>query len=257
MCRTRVILSGVVVLLSVTGSARGQTTRPASAPLFINNASIRAEEGKVSEAPKVAPVESGDTNSVTMRAEAIPTPPPAAPTAAELAWPKMVQSLSRALCEGDRAAIDVMLANRGNVRRFGMTTSENTAAICEKLSKSLLVGQHAYMHPPLVMAADIAADFKVATMVPERAKARFVIDDDVEMKRANATAVQWVVEQFAATQGTPIAVIVLWTPRANPAGGNAPPLFDTVFVLCRGEEVGPLEYKITNVVYGNPIPEGN
>jgi len=255
MCRTRLIISGVVVLLSVAGSARGQTTRPVSAPLFINNATIRVEEGKSGEVPTVAIAQPSNTSAVTVRADASAVQ--AVPTAAELAWPRMVQGLARALCEGDRATIDGMLSNRGNVRRFGMTTSENTAAMCEKLSKSLLVGQHAYMHPPLVMAADIAADFKLATTVPDRAKARFLIDDDVEMKRANATAVQWVVEQFAATQGTPIGVIVLWTPRANPAGGNAPPLFDTVFVLCRGEEVGPLEYKLTNVVYGNPIPEGN
>jgi hypothetical protein len=128
-----------------------------------------------------------------------------------------------------------------------------------RVTHSTIVGQHAYLHPPLVMAADVAADFKNAAAIPEKAKARYLIDEDSEMKRANATAVQWVVEQLEARAGLPVGVIVLWTPRPVSPGVAATDAvnYDVIFVLCRGEEVSPNEFKINAVVYGNPIPGGN
>jgi hypothetical protein len=121
------------------------------------------------------------------------------------------------------------------------------------------------------MAADVAADFKQATAVPEKVRMLFLIDDEIEMKRANATAVQWVIEQLEARQGQPVAVIVLWAakppappppadlndplptdPRPAPVAAAA---YEPVFVLLRGEETDPHKFRINYAVYGNPVPE--
>ncbi|HYE19822.1 MAG TPA: hypothetical protein VEA69_15335 [Tepidisphaeraceae bacterium] len=227
-------------------SALGQTTRPTTAaPLYAAGSAVGARP----DGTDGSPAGSGRATTVMVTEPESPAP------AADAAWPRTVRAFAKALADGDRAAIDAALAHKASIRRFGATHGEDSAKVVERLGKSLLIGNHAYQHPPLVMAADIAADFKVATAVPDRAKVKYLIDDEMEIKRGNATAVQWVVEQLAATQGTPVGVIVLWSGRPNPAGVTAPPLFDTVFVLCRGEEVGPGEYRLTNVVYGNPIPE--
>jgi hypothetical protein len=75
------------------------------------------------------------------------------------------------------------------------------------------------------------------------------------MKRANATAVQWLVDQLDAKNGAHVGVIILWTPRPPVPGvtSDAPPICDPVFVLVRGEEVGVGEFKINYVVYGCPM----
>jgi len=79
------------------------------------------------------------------------------------------------------------------------------------------------------------------------------------MKRANATAVGWVVEQLGARANVPIGVIVLWMPRPASIGSTETDatVYDAVFVLCRGEEVAPREYKFTTVIFGNPVPQTN
>ncbi|HSI32975.1 MAG TPA: hypothetical protein VK986_05240 [Tepidisphaeraceae bacterium] len=247
MCRICRTVSAAVVLV-VSWSAAGQTTRPApAAPLYAAGSAVPARpEAGAADAP---PPAAGGATTVVV------TEPEATAPAADTAWPRAVQAFAKALADGDRVAIDAALAHKASIRRFGATHGEDSVKVVERLGKSLLIGNHAYQHPPLVMAADVAADFKVATAVPDRAKVKYLIDDEVEIKRGNATAVQWVVEQLAATQGTPVGVIVLWSGRPSPAGVTSPPLFETVFVLCRGEEVGPGEYRLTNVVYGNPLPE--
>lgn len=172
------------------------------------------------------------------------------------AWPRAVEALSRALVEGNLGAVEGLLSARASCRRFDSVNPEDPARMVERLVKSTLVGQHAYLHPPLVMAADIAADFKNAAAVGDKAKARYIVDDENEMKRANATAVQWVVEQLEAKAGTPVGVIILWTPR--PAAPGAPQgtavVSEPLFVLCRGEEVAAGEYRVNAIVFGNPIP---
>lgn len=174
------------------------------------------------------------------------------------AWPRKVEALSRALVEGNLGAVEGLLSARATCRRFDSVNPEDPARMVERLVKSTLIGQHAYLHPPLVMAADIAADFKNAAAVGDKAKARYIVDDENEMKRANATAVQWVVEQLEAKSGTPVGVIILWTPR--PAAPGTPEgtavISEPLFVLCRGEEVAAGEYRVNAIVFGNPVPAG-
>lgn len=168
------------------------------------------------------------------------------------AWPKAVESLARALINGNAATVQGMLSSNAVCRRFDSVNPDEPSRMLERLSKSVLVGQHAYLHPPLVMAADIAADFKNSTVVPDKGKAHFLVDDESQIKRANATAVQWVVEQLDARAATPVGVIVLWVPRPVPPGSSESSGSDAQFLLCRGEQIAPGEFRFTTIVYGNP-----
>jgi hypothetical protein len=145
------------------------------------------------------------------------------------------------------------------VRRFDTPQNDELWRLAGRVEKSTIVGQHAYIHPPLVMAADIAVDFKNAASVSDKVKARFIIDDEAEIKRANATAVEWVVDQLKVRDGTPVGVIVLWAPRPVPPGmkSTEPQAFDVIFVLCRGEQLAGGKFKINEVIYGEPAPEVN
>jgi len=182
-----------------------------------------------------------------------------APAAMNQAWPRMVEALAKSLASGDLDATQAVLTPRAVVRRFEAARGAETWRLAERAVKSTIIGQHAYIHPPLVMAADIAADFKNAAALPEKFKAQFIVDDDSEIKRANTTAVNWVVEELGVAAGTPVGVIVLWTPRPLPPGAKeseSTPVFDVMWVLCRGEETAGHKFRINTVVYGNPTGDG-
>jgi hypothetical protein len=183
-----------------------------------------------------------------------PVSPVAARPAAEDAWAVAVQKLAKSLVAGELDDTQALLTPRASVRRFDGSQTEETWRMAERAVKSTVIGQHAYSYPPLVMAADISADFKNAAAVPEKVKALYAIDDETEIKRANTTAAQWLAEELSATDRSPVGVIVLWTPRPLPPGvkTSAAPAFDVMFVLCRGQKVGQ-QYKINAIVYGSPV----
>ena len=212
-----------------------------------------------------------------LRVNVTPQDGPSRTAKSDKAWTRLVESFANALVEGDQPAVEGLMTNKSYIRRFEGGEFESADEMLGRISRSTLVGQHAYFHPALVMAADIAADFKHATAVPEKVRASFLIDDQTEMKRANATAVQWVMEQLQVKQGWPVAVIVLWTPKPAPqppaeapteadakpdpkAEEKAKPQpepqsFEPVFVIVRGEEIDTHRFRINYVVYGNPIIE--
>jgi hypothetical protein len=174
------------------------------------------------------------------------------PAAPEQPWPKAMAAFARALVGGDIEAMGKVLSPRASIRRFDDTHDEESWQLFDHVGKATIVGQHAYMHPPMVMAADVSADFKNAAAVPDKAKLKFLIDDDTEMKRANATAAQWIGEMVTAKHGVPVGVLVLWTPRPSTTG--AEPTYDILFILCKGEQVGN-NYRISTVVYGGPTSQ--
>jgi hypothetical protein len=183
----------------------------------------------------------------------------AAPAAANQAWSRTVEAFAKSLASGDLTATESALTPRAVVRRFEMARGAETWRLAERAVKSTIIGQHAYVHPPLVMAADIAADFKNAAGVPDKSKAQYIVDDESEIKRANTTAVNWVVEQLNVGAGTPVGVIVLWTPRPLPPGAKesqSTAVFDVMWVLCRGEETVGHKFRINTVVYGSPTGDG-
>jgi hypothetical protein len=185
------------------------------------------------------------------------TTQPTTDAAPQQPWPRAVAAFARSLVGGELDATQAAMAQRSIVRRFDGMGSEELWRLSERAVNAKIVGQHAYIHPPLTMAADLAADFKTAAGVPEKLKAKFIVDDDNDAKRANSTAVQWVAEQLTVRPGTPVGVIVLWAPRPTSPGtkpSDHPP-HDLIFILLRGDEVAPREFRIDSIVYGNPLPE--
>ena len=190
-------------------------------------------------------------------AAAAQTTQPAADVPPQQPWPRAVAAFAKSLAGGDLDATQAAMAQRSVVRRFDGMGSEELWRLAERAVNTTVIGQHAYIHPPVGMAEDLAADFKNAPGVPEKLKARFIVDDDNDAKRANATAVRWIAEQLTVRPGTPVGVIVLWAPRPTSSGAKAPENrpHDLVFILVRGDETAPREFKMDSIVYGNPLPE--
>lgn len=238
------IITFTLLVLALTSTVEGQATRPSQ------NTRITASATATAASAGSTAASGAGTGAVVST-----SPAPASPPATEEAWPKVIEQFAKALVESDRPTVEGNLTARCAIRRFGALQNDEPSRLVSRFTRSTLVGQHAYMHPPLVMAADLAADFKNVTVVPDKEKSRFLIDDETEMKRANATAVQWVVEQLEARQGVPIGVVILWTPRSALVFDSAPSAFDVLFVLCRGEETAPGQYKLSSIVYGHPLGE--
>lgn len=166
----------------------------------------------------------------------------------ELAWPKTVDALAQALSGADASALTPLLAEGATFRTFGGKEGD-AVRLLGTTAKAVRLGGHAYIHPPLVMAADISADFKTANGVPDETKRQMIPEDDAEMKRANATAVQWMADAVGAKSGMPVGVVVLWVE------GGGDEVAHMLFVLVRGEEIANNQYRIKTIVYGDPLPQ--
>jgi hypothetical protein len=169
----------------------------------------------------------------------------AAPTPVQQAWAKTVRDFARGVEKGDMGAVGSLLAPHASVRPFDGTADEEVWRMFERMMNGSLVAQHAYAHPPAAMASDISTDFRGSKAIADAVKARFLIEDDADGRRANATAVQWIEAQLGATRGTLVGVVVLWVPRET--------THEPVFVLLKGEESTHGPVKIRQVIYGVPV----
>lgn len=159
------------------------------------------------------------------------------------AWSKVVEEFGRALSKGDLGAVERLVAPKATVRRFDGVGNDEVWTVFERTMNATLVGGHAYVHPPRSMAGDLAADFRKASGVPDAGKARFLMEDEADLRRANATAVQWLETQVDAKAGMLVGAIVMWTPTGEP-----------VFVLVKGEEgTGGGVPRIRTILYGVPV----
>lgn len=156
------------------------------------------------------------------------------------AWARVVEGFAHALAKGDLNAIEGLVVPRASVRRFDGAGNDEVWTVFERTMNARLIGGHGYVHPPHGMAGDLAGDFKKATTVPDAAKARFLLEDESDVRRANATAVQWLEVQLDAKPGMLVGAIVMWTPANEP-----------VFVLVKGEESGGA-VRIRSILYGTP-----
>lgn len=169
-------------------------------------------------------------------------------------WPTVVQQFQSALTRRDIGAVNALLSNVAHLRRFNSHDSADPATLVNSAG-GIVLGGHAYIYPPLVMAADVAADFKSSPLIPEPDKKKMVPRDDDEMKRANATAAQWIRQVLNVEKGDPVGVIVAWRATEQPREGE-PVLGEPVFVLFRGKETEN-SFKITQLVFGNPQPSND
>jgi hypothetical protein len=168
-------------------------------------------------------------------------------------WTSLVNDLKQALTENDAGSFHALVAGAGPIRSFGSSDTHDAAKVMESTSGAAVIGAHAYIYPPLVMAADVAADFKSSEIVTDSEKKKMVPESEEEMRRANATAAQWMRQTLSAQRGDPVAVIIMWrateiSPQGKPLAG------ESVFMLVRGQESDD-SYRITQVIFGNPDPQ--
>jgi hypothetical protein len=167
-------------------------------------------------------------------------------------WLGVVQTAAASLSTGDAASLRPVLADKYTLHNFAGGREGEWPAAVETLGDATVLGTHAMVYPPLAVAAEVAADVKSAPQLPEKIRERFIPLDEIEMKRANATAVQWIKETLGAENGDPIALIVMWVDPTAPNAGERPNTL--LFVLLRGKATPEGTYRITHVVYGDPLP---
>jgi len=171
-----------------------------------------------------------------------------------LAWPAVVCSAAEALVADDVATFRSLMNEKASIRTF--QKDGDVDVTCKAIQGARILGAHAYINPPLVMAADLAADFKNATDLPEEIRKRMLPVDDDDMKRANATAAQWVASALAAHPGEFVAVIVVWKDESvQPVSltDQAPSQGAVQFVLLKGEEIAPGDFRISLALMGKPF----
>jgi hypothetical protein len=172
-------------------------------------------------------------------------------------WPETVQRFAQALVS-DKATAAAAECDPNAILRPFHAEAKGIERLLTTVAGGKLLGAHAYFYPPLAMGADVAADFKNARIVPDDIKQNMIPADDDGMKRANATAVQWVAEMLQAQQDDPIGVIVFWRPHQDSdslLGAAAPP--QVVFILLKGAPFGKDQFHIVQAEYGNPLAPGN
>jgi hypothetical protein len=182
-------------------------------------------------------------------------------------WPRAVEQFARALVAGDD--VRPLLADGAVVRPFGAASGSGTTAEMNRMlgqsHTATLIGAHAYVPPPVVWAADVAVDCKNSLDLPDELRQRMVPQDDVEIKRANATAVQWLSNTLGAADGDLVGVVVMYVPAEPLAGSSTPPenlSGEMMFVLLKGQavqdgasddDVDETAVSVRQVVYGNPL----
>src|SRR5438046_3143508 len=116
--------------------------------------------------------------------------------------------------------------------------------------KAQLIVSCNYTHAPETMATDMAEAVKNAE-VPEEVKKRMAMRDENHARRANHTAVTWLVETLQARQGDRVGALVFWCER-TPSG--EPP--EIVFVLLKADPEAQ-NSKIKAICFGSLSPRSN
>jgi hypothetical protein len=161
-------------------------------------------------------------------------------------WDRTVQSLSAA--SGDEDAIGNLLASGCIVHKFGDDHNSTVKSLCDFLSIQAPVGEHAYIFPPQNMAADIAADVGASPLISDQIKHDLALDDPIARNAAAEVAVKWAQQVLHADANTPIGLIILWDAHADEDDQRR-----LAFVLAKGEAQPDGQYKITAIVWGNPL----
>jgi hypothetical protein len=180
------------------------------------------------------------TPSITRAQTTQPTP---------ISWPTTVQRFSQALTNGDTATARAATAAETTVVRSGSAEQIDLATLVHRSTGGAVLASRLYTFPPIAMAADLAADFKMAPAIPDAMTTLMVPTDDAAMQRANATAIQWVAQVLGAVQGTPFAVAVILPAPASTTDKAPLP----ILILMRGAAGEAGGFAVDRIVFGTPL----
>lgn len=168
-------------------------------------------------------------------------------------WSQTVQAAAEALTNSDAAALEALLLPSGVIREFAQDQPRTPERAVLAMSRSVLLGIHAYPATPSSLASDLANDVRSAgEVVPEQSRQHMIPPDETTARRADATAAQWIdsVLRKADGESLPTGVILFWPgdrrSRVEGPGRRA------VFVLIQGERQGDVFF-IKQLVFGDPL----
>ena len=167
----------------------------------------------------------------------------------DAAWSATVSQFARALVGNDPGAVAPLLSDAANIHAINGRTSD-ALRLLASARQCILVSARAYVHAPLSAAGDIADAFRDASVPPD-VKHLMIPVDEAELRRANATAAQWLKESLGADPGDRVAILVLWS-TDDSAIDAANPTKGVSFVLLKGTPSAEPEAKVQTVVFGNP-----
>ncbi len=172
------------------------------------------------------------------------------PTQPVSTWPAAVQRLADAVRGKDFKSLTAVLEDSPFIRNFESERVQTPEKLLGLTSGATLLGAHAYTQPPTTLATDLAADVQTAAGVPEPVRDAMTPPDDQSAKRANETALQWLMQILTPTKEQVVGVIVLWPNERHDslATTRKRPLF----VLVKGERAGE-GFRLKQVVFGDPL----
>ncbi len=153
------------------------------------------------------------------------------------------------LVNGDLPMARQYVADQVTVVRGGSTPEQaELATLSQRVRGGVVLSSRGYTFPPIALAADLAADFKSSPAIGDELKEIMVPADDDAMRRANATAIQWIANQLGATPGMPFSVSLV-LPATT---GDTQKLPTPILILTRGTTVVEELPQINRVVFGTP-----
>jgi len=168
-----------------------------------------------------------------------PTPP---------AWNQFVSTISNELSSGDMDSFKASLQSGCPVRAFGDSQNSNCNRLADTLAGQTLLTARSYLGAPATLAGDLAGD-STAPSVPDSVRKLLALPDDPNRAKADSqTAAHWASDALNLSAGDPMAVLVFYMSTAD-----ADPAEHPIFVLIKGTEIGPDQFKISAVVFGDPL----
>jgi hypothetical protein len=164
-------------------------------------------------------------------------------------WTQAVSDFATAVNSADNDAAQALLADQVDIHTFSSAQGASLKLLIDFASAQTLVDAHGYLHPPVTLAADIAADAAACDIIPPEAKQSLVSDGPAAAK-ASEIAVKWVTSTLNANSGTLVGVITFWDLRVNGTPDNPVHPF---FILIKGAQTDSGKFAITTIVFGDPI----
>ncbi|MGD0389455.1 MAG: hypothetical protein ABSC42_10925 [Tepidisphaeraceae bacterium] len=158
-------------------------------------------------------------------------------------WERQVSSLAAAAAAHDGQTLQSLVAPDCRFRRFNAAADTDVSDFVDFATSGSVLGDHAYLYPPPMLAADIAHDVDSSPAVSEFDKKTLALDD----QPGQTVAMQWLTQTLGAQDGTLVGIIVLWDTRSD-ADGPHRPLF--VLVVAKQAADG---FKLSQIVYGDPL----
>lgn len=180
---------------------------------------------------------------------AIGTTRASAPSVEEMRWSESVQTLAGVLAEvAERDRLASIAVPQAWIAPFDMNRTEALTVLPDRLPTTVVVSARAYLHPAVSAASDIVNDLTADGTIDASLLRKLVPNDPATLRQADATMARWFASALDASEGDPVAVLVLYD------NGKSQPTFETepklTFILVRGEFDASRIPRVSRALYG-------